>query len=181
MFIIYAVIIGIITGYAVQGKLKTLLSNPLRCNYLVFVAIIIQLFIFSKLQVLSFIPSRIIVLLHVMSYIFVLLFITVNASKPGVIMIGVGAILNSLVIFVNGGYMPSSTLNTEVYNNVEKLTDKTLLPWLGDIFHLPYWLPLTNGFSIGDICIAVGVFLYLVINMRQTNQARAAHFSFFHR
>lgn len=174
MFVIYAVILGIVTGYAFRGNLKGLLSNTLSCNYLVFAAIFIQLLIFSELKVISLIPSCIIVVLHVMSYILILLYIIANVRKTGLIIIGIGIVLNSLVIFINGGYMPSASIETSVYNNVEQITGKTLLPWLGDIFHLPYWLPLTNGFSIGDVCITVGVYLYLVIAMTK-NTAKYAY------
>lgn len=170
MFIIYVVILGIIIGYATRGKLKWLLINPLHYNWLAFVAIGIQVFIFSGLKILVLIPNLIVALLHILSYIVILLFIIINKSVNGIIIIGIGTLLNSIVILLNGGYMPSSSLSTAVHNNVEKLTGATLLPWLGDIFHLPYWLPLTNGFSIGDMCIAVGIFIYLVVNMKQPKQ-----------
>jgi lipoprotein signal peptidase len=45
------------------------------------------------------------------------------------------------------------------------MTSDTLLPWLGDVFYLPSWVPFSNVFSIGDVLIAVGICVYIVMNM----------------
>ena len=32
-----------------------------------------------------------------------------------------------------------------------------MLPWLGDVFAVPAWLPFANVFSIGDVLVLVGM------------------------
>ena len=53
----------------------------------------------------------------------------------------------------------------EPVHNSANMTGNTLLPWLGDIFYLPSWIPFSNVFSIGDIIIAIGICIYIVKNM----------------
>jgi hypothetical protein len=79
---------------------------------------------------------------------------------------GVG--LNALVIAANQGYMPQSPeaaaavwgatrFDPTRLQNITPMRPETLLPWLGDIFPQPRWLPRPNVVSIGDILLALGV------------------------
>lgn len=181
MFIIYAVILGIITGYIAGGRLRWLIHRPLHWNGLAISAFLIQIVIYSGMSFIELVPETIIIILHVISYLILLLFVFLNRKVIGIPIIGIGILLNSLAIFSNGGYMPTplqSVKNTSMekcaeaigqsnaINNSIAMTGDTMLPWLCDIFHLPPWLPLSNVFSIGDIFIAVGVCLFLIKNMK---------------
>jgi hypothetical protein len=172
LFIIYVIALGIVIGYICGGRLKWITNVPLHYKPLVLCAISIQLVIFSDLPFVIMIPDGVISLLHIISYILLIAFIVLNFKVPGIPIIGLGALLNSLVIFLNGGYMPSLLVNgnESIDNNITNISNKTLLPWLGDIFPLPEWLPLTNNFSIGDIFIGIGACIYLVINMKPHNK-----------
>ena len=180
MFILYAVILGIIFGYITKGNLKYIVQRPLFWTGLVFVAFAIQLVIFSNIPFVSTLPKAIIVVLHYVSYLCLLIFIIRNYKNLGICVIGIGIFLNALVIFLNGGHMPTIPENLgntsfgpseELINqgvavhNSAKMTSDTLLPFLGDIFYMPSWIPLSNVFSIGDIIIAVGICLYIAIHM----------------
>jgi hypothetical protein len=84
-----------------------------------------------------------------------------------------GVALNLLVVTANGGYMPQSqTARAEAgvsvervaglasrpaWHNVAPMSPETRLPWLGDIFAEPAWLPSRNVVSIGDLLLSVGL------------------------
>ena len=180
MFILYAVVLGIVLGYVTKGKLKYIILRPLYWKGLAFLAFAIQLVIFSNLSFTETIPTTFITILHYFSYLCLLVFMMRNIKNWGITVVGIGIFLNALVIFLNGGRMPTIPENLkntsfwqsadlitqgDALKNSAKMTGETLLPWLGDIFYLPPWLPLSNVFSIGDIFIAVGVCIYIVINM----------------
>ena len=52
-----------------------------------------------------------------------------------------------------------------IYSN-SSLVAHPALPWLTDIFALPTWLPFANIFSVGDVLIALGVAVTIVLAMR---------------
>ena len=180
MFILYAVILGILIGYITKGNLKNIIQRPLFWTGLVFAAFAIQLVIFSNIPFVLTLPKAIIIVLHYVSYICLLIFVVRNYKNLGICVIGIGIFLNALVIFLNGGHMPTiveNLLNTSIGQSIDlvgqgdavhnsaKMTSDTLLPFLGDIFYMPSWIPLSNVFSIGDIIIAVGICLYIAIHM----------------
>lgn len=92
---------------------------------------------------------------------------------------GIGLLLNFLVIVLNHGFMPLSpetaqkliepgvTVPLTIGERVEfgkdilLLTTNTKLWFLSDIFLVPQWLRYRAAFSIGDIFISVGAFLFL--------------------
>ena len=179
MFILYAVAIGILIGYTRGGRLKCLNMHPLKKHELAIGGLIIQLLLFSGIPFFNTIPRIISAGLHILSYILLLLFILFNRKITGIPVIGTGIFSNTLAITLNGGYMPTYVSNLEStsmekyaesvaqgFNNSIAIADGTKLPWLCDIFHLPEWLPFSNVFSIGDVIIAAGVIIYLIINMQ---------------
>lgn len=183
MFIIYPVILGILVGYIAGGSLKWLIMRPFHWKLLAISAFLIQVVIFSDFRFLKSYPETAVTTLHYVSYILLLAFILRNVKVSGIALVGVGIFLNSLVIFVNGGYMPTLPENLKstsiakhaeaisqgnTVHNSSGITSQTLLPWLGDIFYIPSWVPFSNVFSIGDVLIGVGIFIYFLINMRPT-------------
>lgn len=185
MFIIYAIILGIIIGYLIGGRLKNIAHRPLKYVWLAVSGFIIQIVIFSDIG--SNINNTVIVILHAVSYILILSFVVLNRKDPGILLIGIGIMLNATVIFLNGGHMPASLESLEktaigrhseilsqgsTINNSVAITEDTLLPWLGDIFYIPSWIPFSNVFSIGDVFIAVGVCVYFILNMKTLNKCK---------
>lgn len=181
MFIFYAVILGIIIGYLAGGRLKNIAHRPLKHIWLAVSGFFTQIVIFSDTG-LHF-GNTATVILHVVSYILILSFVFLNRKVPGIVLIAVGIILNATVIFLNGGHMPASLESLEktsigkqaeilrqgsTINNSRAITEDTLLPWLGDIFYIPSWIPFSNVFSIGDILIAAGICVYFILNMKNT-------------
>lgn len=187
MFILYAVVLGILIGYILGGSLKGLIQQELRWRGLVIFAFLIQLVIFTDIPFLK-ITSGATVFFHAVSYLSLMVFIALNLRIKGMPLIGSGIFSNALVIFLNGGYMPTipkNLLNTaagrtaqaiaqgDAVHNSAGMTSHTLLPWLGDIFYLPSWVPMSNVFSIGDILVAIGICLYLIISMRSVGNNKS--------
>jgi hypothetical protein len=59
-----------------------------------------------------------------------------------------------------------------IYSNSAVVASPNL-PWLIDRFALPRWLPFSNVISVGDVLLAVGVFVLLVVVMRRGRTAAA--------
>jgi hypothetical protein len=172
VFLLYPVLAGLAAGLLSGGRLSTLARIPLRWTNLIVAGMALQLILFStpigswfaRLGPMAG-PG-----LYVASMAMVLAAVLRNIRIPGLALIAVGAASNLLAIVANGGYMPASAaalgehLPSGVTNSV--LSGAPALPLLTDIFALPRWLPAGNVFSVGDICIGLGVALAIVIQMR---------------
>lgn len=123
-------------------------------------------------------------------FVFVFLMIWFNRKYAGLWFIGVGALLNALVMMFNGGRMPVDVgrLSTEAYmtealdlilkgadNKHVAIDATTKIPALADIYSVPGFLGLGMPLiSIGDIIIAVGLFLLciqFVLNPRKVKNS----------
>jgi MFS family permease len=102
--------------------------------------------------------------LHILSYVAAVAFLYLNRRIPGMWLISVGAAMNVIVILANGGVMPASPhalamaglpIATAGWENSASVAAPHLA-FLGDIFAIPKSLPLSNVFSVGDVCIALG-------------------------
>ncbi|MCB0115975.1 MAG: DUF5317 domain-containing protein [Caldilineaceae bacterium] len=114
----------------------------------------------------------------VVSQFGLLLFLWLNRSIRAFYIVGLGLILNLLVIVANGGLMPISpdtiaTLAPDVPRETwvigERLgrtkdvilpAEQMRLPWLADRFVTPSWYPEPTAFSFGDIVLAFGIVLF---------------------
>lgn len=180
MFLIGAVVIGIVLGYILRGRIRNLSSLPLRSLWLVGVAILIQFAIFPLFSSRALFPYAT-TELHLASYGLLFLFFVINYRVWALLVIAGGSVSNLLVIAVNGGRMPSSPhalvcagqpeiaqkIATDgAMGNVVLMGDKTRLNFLGDWLYLPGGVPLATAFSIGDLTIAIGLVILIVWGMR---------------
>jgi hypothetical protein len=180
MILLWAVIIGL-AATILRARLnhRTLKLVKLRWEWLVFVAVIPQIFMFQIPATAKLFPESIIPVLQVISMAGLVAFAIINAVAPGFWALGLGLISNFLVIVLNGGWMPISaeTLVRMVPNQPEDFwvigsrlgytKDRILAPteinlaWFSDRLLLPNWLPLNIAFSPGDIFISIGTILLL--------------------
>jgi hypothetical protein len=105
--------------------------------------------------------------LHVASYALAAAFLVANRRIRGTWIIALGAALNLVAILANDGVMPASrsalraagiATKSQGFANSSAVAHPRLLQ-LGDILYVPKPWPLHNVFSIGDICIAIGVMI----------------------
>lgn len=181
MLFLAAIPIGILIGLAFGGRPSRLVRLRLRWIGLLAASLVIQLLIFP-----SFTPEAIFpyatTALHLLSYALVCLWLAVNHRMGRTLLLGIGAICNLAVLAANGGYMPASIRALEAagqtgtaqhlaehgtYANIVLMSDTTRLNWLGDVLHLPSWMPLATAFSIGDVLIFAGLIWLIARGMKQ--------------
>lgn len=189
MLLLLAIPIGLLAGLAVGGRLSGLSKLSLRFTGMLLPALLIQLLIFpvfSEHAVLPFATAP----LHILSYVLISIWILLNARILPLLLLGVGAISNFVVLLTNGGFMPASIaalqragldfpaerlLQEGVYSNLILLSETTQLNFLGDILYVPKWIPLASAFSIGDLLILLALIWLIVKGMRldgkRTNKA----------
>ena len=104
-------------------------------------------------------------LLLVAAYPVGAVFLLANRRVPGMALVALGAALNLLAITANGGVMPASAealaaaglpVAEPGFENSAALADPRLA-FLGDVFAIPASWPLSNVFSVGDVCIGAGL------------------------
>ena len=171
MFILYAVVIGLVVGALAGGRPAGIGHVQFRWGWLIFLGFATQVLLFS-----APVAERIGALgppIYVASTAVVLVALIRNVAQPGLPIVAVGALCNFAAIVANGGYMPASTdalaalgrLPAGGYSNSAVLAAPALAP-LTDVFALPAGLPFANVFSVGDVLIGVGVALAIAVAMR---------------
>lgn len=171
MFMLYALILGICTGWLLGGRIGNLSSLRIRWAPLALVGLLLQVALFSSPlgdRVGSLGPP-----LYVASSALVLVVVLRNLRIPAMPLVAAGAALNLLAIAANGGFMPAapgalSALGKVVhagYSNSALMAEPRLAP-LTDIFAMPRIVPFANIFSVGDVLIGVGVAAVVALAMR---------------
>ena len=170
MFILYAVLAGLIVGLLTRGSPARLGDLRLRWAPLIVLGMVVQLGLFSSPLGNALGDSAPAV--YVLSNVIVLVAVAANLAIPGLAIVLAGGASNLLAIAANGGYMPVSPAALAVmgrapkedYSNSAPL-DVVVFGPLTDVFTMPTWVPMSNVFSIGDVLIGVGVAIAVVAAM----------------
>jgi hypothetical protein len=172
MFMLYAIVIGLIAGLAVGGRLRSLGLLQFRWAWLAIAGLWVQLVLFSA-------PVTAVVgdlgpPIYVGSTLVVLAVVLVNSIRvPGLVLVATGAAANLAAIVANGGFMPATPealagrAAMVGYSNSVELAQPALAP-LVDRFAMPSALPFANIFSVGDVLIGLGVVIVIVVTMVRT-------------
>lgn len=171
MFILYALVVGVILGLALGGRPAGLGGLRFRWSGLMLAGLLVQVVLFSEP-----VAERIGPLgppIYVASTALVLASVIANRSIPGMAIVAVGAVSNLAAIVANGGYMPAARSalaalgrsDPTAYSNSSTVDHAALGP-LTDVFAMPRWLPFANVFSVGDVLIVVGIVTTIVLAMR---------------
>lgn len=196
MVLLVAVVAGLLAGW-LRSRLRhsTYQVVDLRSVWIVFLAFIPQLLAFSIPATRENIPDSRIPFILLGSQALLFIFVWVNREKPGLWLLGIGLLLNFLVIALNGGFMPLSPENAQHLippgvtvdlvlgervgygKDILLPTAKTTLWFLSDIFLLPSWINYRVAFSLGDILISAGAFYFLwsLGGSSQNNSLEAQH------
>jgi len=152
---------AVAVGLARGGTLEALASTPLRCVWLLFCGLGLQ--VTAALWTPAWLTRPWALLVVVVSNLAILLFIALNRRMPGMLVADVGVALNLLVMLANGA-MPVSpqaarlagveTVPSSVALKHEPMNAETSLPWLGDVIPMP---GLGEVLSLGDVLLAGGI------------------------
>ncbi|WP_077368689.1 DUF5317 domain-containing protein [Anaerosalibacter sp. Marseille-P3206] len=170
-----ALIIGKIRG----GKIRNIGEICIKGWYLFVGAFLIEkssvlVESFTDGKIAQFIQSNF-SYMHIGVYLITLMGLILNMKKRGILTIFTGSLLNFISILFNGGKMPVSLKGLNFASLTEKanllktndvlthtLIDKsTKCYYLSDIIPIPQPYPFAKLISIGDIIIAVGLFLLI--------------------
>jgi Family of unknown function (DUF5317) len=187
MFILYAVVVGLVVGRLTGGRVERLGDIHFRWAGLAFAAVVVQLVLFFPPVADALAGVQALAIgLYVGSTMAVLGVLVRNIRLTGLPIVAVGAGLNLIAILANGGVMPATPealaaagLGPETNVAFEHLVVEPTLPWLVDRFALPSWLPLANVFSVGDVLIGIGIGVAVAAGMharrRPSTAAAAPH------
>jgi hypothetical protein len=172
MFLLPVVIVGVVAGLLLGGRLGRIADVRLRAPWLFYLAIGLQLLAFPSL----FMPWRasegIATALSIGSYLCLLTVFVLNRRLTGMPIAGAGMLLNLAAIVSNGGHMPAlpSAMRdaglsyTGVHNN--SVADAhPHLAWFVDRWAAPSWVPAGNVFSVGDVLIGLGAVVLIAAAM----------------
>jgi hypothetical protein len=168
VFILYALVVGIVLGYLVGGRLEGLATIGFRWLPVMLAGLAVQIALFGPLEGTIGAAGT---PLYVGSTVAVLVAVARNVRIPGLALILIGATSNLAAILANGGVMPADPGAVALagivmdpgFTNSAIVTDPALRP-LTDIFAIPAGVPLANVFSPGDVLIALGI---VVAGMRR--------------
>ncbi len=182
MILVLAIAAGWLSGLVRSRIVRKPYRVPeISMIWLVLVAVFPQLLIFHIPYTAGWFSDTWASAVLVISQLLLLGFVWFNWDLIGFRILGLGLILNLIVITLNGGLMPLSpetarALYPEVppsvwqigsrpgmSKNILLLYEDTRLAWLSDSILLPEWFPWTRALSPGDLLIALGVFWLLAV------------------
>lgn len=182
MILLVALVVGVLTGYALGGRLRNLGQVRLRGE-----SALVALVFATALapRALEYASSRWHDMLMVAWALGMTMLIWLawrNARTPGMAVLGVGLVANLVVILLNGG-MPVDAEVARQFGGEEAVSRLagsafhvaagrgTKLPFLGDIVPLPWGDALV---SVGDLLMLAGVALFVAWGMRRGGSSPSA-------
>jgi hypothetical protein len=172
MVFVDVVLVALLAGKVLGGKLATLADMPITGMRLAFAAVALQVAAFPSGVLPWGTPSSVARVLWLVSYALLIAMLLRNMRFVGIRLLVLGLLSNLAAIIANGGLMPvrpsalaAAHHTYSVHNNSIKIV-RPHLAALVDRWAVPHWLPLGNVYSVGDVLIAIGVFLAIVAAMR---------------
>jgi hypothetical protein len=162
-------LLGLALGPLLGGRWSRVGDIRLRWVGLFYVAIALQIVAFPVSALPWRTPDRAAVVLWLTSYALFALGAARNVRIAGVPLVAVGMVSNVAAILANGGHMPAlpsalraAGLHFEQSRNSAVLSAPHL-SWLVDRWAAPGWVPMANVYSVGDVLIATGGFVFALV------------------
>lgn len=188
--LIGGILLGLIAGLVLGGRLDNLADLRLRLLPLLFLAVIVRFATEAALSLDVGLVDLLRLPLFITAYGLLLYGLWANRSFPGLGLAFVGIGLNAAVIAINGGWMPVWAPSLEAAGfdparvAAESVFHRVLYPPidatfllaagpLTDIIPIPWPEPLRNVASIGDLFLTAGLgfFLFATV-MRSSREAQ---------
>ena len=161
--------LGLSISALVGGSLRALAELRLRAVSLFYVALILQVVAFPIRPLPWHTSDTAATFLWIASYGLVFAAAGLNRRVAGVRIVLVGMACNLAAVLANGGHMPvragamrAAGFDYLVHNNSASLAHPHLA-LLIDRWAAPSWIPTANVFSVGDVVIALGAFVFALV------------------
>jgi hypothetical protein len=186
MFLLIAILVGLAAGWIFGGRPGNLVRLHLRWPGLIFLALVMQVAIFTSWLPVS---PALVPILYVLSDVIALVWLGRNIRIAGIPCVALGSVSNLAAIVANGGRMPvdgtllsrarGAAAETAVASghsatNRVIATGQTRLAWLIDRFLLAPPFPFPTVFSVGDLLIGLGVAWLIAAGMRSPSRVVAS-------
>jgi hypothetical protein len=172
MFLMPVVVIGVLVGYLLGGRMSRIADVRLRAPWLFYVAIALQLLAFPSLFMPWHASESIATALSLGSYACLLAVFLLNLRLTGMPIAGAGMLLNLSAMLANGGHMPAlpsamqhGGLHYSGVHNNSVADAAPNLAWFVDRWAAPSFVPFGNVFSVGDVLIGVGAVVLVAAAM----------------
>jgi hypothetical protein len=172
MVFVDVVLVALVVGKLLGGRLGALADAEIKGTGLAFAAIVLQLIAFPSDVLPWQTPGSVARALWLISYALLILMLLRNRSLRGTPIVAVGLFSNLIAIIANGGLMPvrpsalaAAHRDYSVHNNSIEIV-RPHLAALVDRWAVPHWIPLGNVYSVGDVLIALGTMVAVVVAMR---------------
>jgi hypothetical protein len=179
MVFLNVVLLALVIGKLLGGRLSRLADTPIAGKGLVFIAIGLQMIAFPWSFLPWTTPSGLASAIWILSFALLITMLVMNRGLPGVAIVATGLTCNIVAVVANNGLMPvrpSALLEAgtqyHVHNNSIQVGDPNL-GFLIDRWAAPQWLPLGNVFSVGDVVIAIGTIVAVVAAMQAPRGRRS--------
>lgn len=193
--LIESVVLAIIIGYFLRGRLSNLAITPIKGVLFIFGGLIFRNFpgFFVKIykggefvsitnypeteQILITV-QKLAPVLFVLSFVLMMIGVFMNKKHWPMNVVLIGIMLNFVVVTANLGFMPvlkeglsfagfdtSKILSSRLDMNHILVDVNTNLTFLSDIIPVPRPYPMPKMLSVGDIFMSVGILLYITTEM----------------
>lgn len=175
MILLIGVVLGLIAGLIRAWVTKRPYTLPIIQHIeIAFIAFLPQALAFFLPQSGQLISQQLAAWILPISLGLLVLFAWFNRHIQGFGLLGLGLLLNLLVIAANGGLMPISPETLAIVHgplsqqaidvrvsgtkSIVLPVEETRLEWLADRFTVPDQLPIQFAYSLGDVFLAIGAF-----------------------
>jgi Family of unknown function (DUF5317) len=171
MVLAEAAVAGIVLGLLSGGRLGTLGELRIRHVELVYAAILLQIGAFPSGVLPWSTPDGVARVLWLVSFALLVGFAAVNRAVRGIALVFAGLGCNVAAVLANGGLMPASPHAIRAAGLAYRLQNNSIstvhphLAWLTDRWAAPAWIPWGNVYSVGDVLIAAGIIVTIVLAM----------------
>jgi hypothetical protein len=174
MVFVDVVLVALVAGKLLGGRLGALADAEIRGTGFAFAAIALQVVAFPSGVFPWHTPGSAARGLWLVSYALLIAMLIRNIHLRGTPIVAAGLLSNLAAILANGGLMPvrpsalaAAGRSYSSHNNSIQVVRPHLAP-LVDRWAVPHWIPLGNVYSVGDVLIAIGIAVAVVVAMRGT-------------
>lgn len=165
---VYFILTGIILALVRKKNPLTILTVELKAPFLMIGCFVVQ----AGLAYLALKKNLYYPVILNITFILMLVSLFLNRHLPGVKWVFVGALLNTLALILNNGFMPVSETAMKIADldasfqgdSRHQSMEASPFWWLGD--WIPVFTPVGTNYvmSVGDIFVGIGLILFIVRN-----------------